>query len=80
MFKLLWSRAIMALVLAQGFCPLKIEITQFPDGFCLNILDDMSFLFGFCQCLPRLLTVPYFSVRSCRSIKNTLCFTDCHLG
>ena len=22
----------------QGFCPLKIKITQFPDGFCLKIL------------------------------------------
>ena len=24
--------------LVQGFCPLKIKITQFPDGFCLKIL------------------------------------------
>ena len=22
----------------KGFCPLKIEITQFPDGFRLNLL------------------------------------------
>ena len=24
--------------MVQGFCPLKIKITQFPDGFCLKIL------------------------------------------
>ena len=23
-------------ILVQGFCPLKIKITQFPDGFPLN--------------------------------------------
>ena len=26
------------IILIQGFCPLKIEITQFPDGFRLNLL------------------------------------------
>jgi len=25
-------------ILVQDFCPLKIKITQFPDGFCLNLL------------------------------------------
>ena len=25
-------------ILVQGFCPLKIKITQFPDGFHLNIV------------------------------------------
>ena len=24
-------------ILVQGVCPLKIKITRFPDGFCLNI-------------------------------------------
>ena len=23
-------------ILVKGFCPLKIKITQFPDGFRLN--------------------------------------------
>jgi len=23
-------------ILVQGFCPLKIKITQFPDGFDVN--------------------------------------------
>ena len=26
------------IILVQGFCPLKIKITQFPGGFRLNIL------------------------------------------
>ena len=26
------------IILAQGFCPLKIKITQFPGGFCLKVL------------------------------------------
>ena len=25
------------MILVQGFCPLKIEITQFSDGLCLEI-------------------------------------------
>ena len=29
-------------ILVQGFCPLKIKITQFPDGFCLNILTSLQ--------------------------------------
>ena len=28
------------IILVQGFCPLKIKITQFLEGFCLS-----------CQCL-----------------------------
>ena len=27
------------IILEQGFCPLKIKITQFPDGFRLNACD-----------------------------------------
>ena len=32
---------MLKIVLVQGFCTLKIKIiiTQFPDGFCLNYLD-----------------------------------------
>ena len=25
------------IILVQGFCPLKIKITQYPDGFRLNL-------------------------------------------
>ena len=25
------------IILVQGFCPLNLKITQFPDGFCLNV-------------------------------------------
>ena len=30
------------IILVQGFCPLKIKITQFLDGFCqlLHIIDQ----------------------------------------
>ena len=27
------------MILVQGFCPLKIKITQFPGGFRLNFLS-----------------------------------------
>ena len=27
---------MMQIILVQGFCPLKIKITQFPNGFRLN--------------------------------------------
>ena len=27
---------MLEIILVQGFCPLKIKITQFPDGFYLN--------------------------------------------
>ena len=30
------------IILVQGFCPLKIKITQFPGGFRLNILCSSS--------------------------------------
>ena len=30
------------IILVQGFCPLKIKITQFPDGFYLN--DKTSYI------------------------------------
>ena len=26
----------------QGFCPLKIKITQFPDGFCLKTSTSVT--------------------------------------
>ena len=28
---------MLEIILVQGFCPLKVEITQFPNGFLLNI-------------------------------------------
>ena len=31
------------IILVQDFCPLKIKITQFADGFCLNILQNLTF-------------------------------------
>ena len=27
---------MLEIILVQGFCPLKIKITQFPNGFYLN--------------------------------------------
>ena len=38
------------IILVQGCCPLKIKITQFPDGFHLNPIQtpagDLLFLFA----------------------------------
>ena len=31
------ERNTLYIILVQGFCPLKIEITQFPPGFCLKV-------------------------------------------
>ena len=31
-------KMVLKIILVQGFCPLKIKITQFPEGFHLNIL------------------------------------------
>ena len=33
------------IILVQGFCPLKIKITQFPNGFCqlLHITDQSRY-------------------------------------
>ena len=28
---------MLEIILVQGFCPLKIRITQFPNGFCTAI-------------------------------------------
>ena len=28
--------SMVSIILVQGFCPLKIKITQFPDGFRFN--------------------------------------------
>ena len=30
------------IILVQGFCLLKIKITQFPDGFRLNLLHRIA--------------------------------------
>ena len=30
--------SMLEIILVQGFCPLKIKITQFPNGFCLKSL------------------------------------------
>ena len=30
---------VFKIILVQDFCPLKIKITQFPDGFRLNICE-----------------------------------------
>jgi len=38
---------LVEIILVQGFFPLKIEITQFPDGLRLNFVSRQS------QCLPR---------------------------
>ena len=27
---------LIEIILVQGFCPLKVQITQFPDGFRFN--------------------------------------------
>ena len=36
---------IVYIILVQGFCPLKIEITQFPDEFWLKFMfQNMAFL------------------------------------
>ena len=36
------KKNMICFILVQGFCPLKIKITQFPDGFCLNILTSLQ--------------------------------------
>ena len=28
---------MLQIILVQGFCPLKIKITQFPNRFCLKL-------------------------------------------
>ena len=33
---------IVQIIVVQGFCPLKIKITQFPDGSHLNVCKMMS--------------------------------------
>ena len=32
------------IILVQGFCPLKIKITQFPGGFGVNIIYKITTL------------------------------------
>ena len=36
---------ILLTILVQGFCPLKIKITQFPGGFCFNFFDNLQGIF-----------------------------------
>ena len=36
------KNTICIIILVQGFCPLEIKITQFPNGFCLNILTSLQ--------------------------------------
>ena len=31
---------MLKIILVQGFCPLKINITQFPDGFRLKVFYE----------------------------------------
>ena len=31
---------MLEIILVQGFCPLKIKITQFPNGFRHNFLQN----------------------------------------
>ena len=33
------------IILVQGFCPSKIKITQYPDGFRLNLLLLLYLIF-----------------------------------
>ena len=33
---------MLLIILVQGFCPLKTKITQFPNGFRLNILTSLQ--------------------------------------
>ena len=35
------------IILVQGFCPLKIKITQFPGGFGVNIIYKITTLENF---------------------------------
>ena len=30
------------IILVQGFCPLKMKITQFPDGFSLKLFGSKT--------------------------------------
>ena len=34
---------MLEIILIQGFCPLKIKITQFRDGFRVNLLHLPSY-------------------------------------
>ena len=36
---------VVYIILVQGFCPLKIKITQFPDGFRLNFSKIFGWFF-----------------------------------
>ena len=35
---------IVLIILVQGFCPLKINITRYPDGFRLNTFCNILML------------------------------------
>ena len=36
---------MLLIILLQGFCPLKIKITQFPDGFRLNFMEKQLLVY-----------------------------------
>ena len=33
------------IILVKSFCPLKVKITQFPRGFCLNLKNCVKSIF-----------------------------------
>ena len=41
---------MLEIILVQGFCPLKIKSTQFPDGFRLNYIHKYLFRKGIVYC------------------------------
>ena len=42
---------IVQIILVQGLCPLKIKITEFPCGFCLNFCINLYQMLWFGCCL-----------------------------
>ena len=38
---------MLKIILVQDFCPLKIKITQFPNGFRLNCFTVAAFVITF---------------------------------
>ena len=62
----------------EGFCPLKIEITQFPDGFRLNhfpcdhLLGD-----GFNMILATVKETIYVATKLLPPVTKNCCVTVC---
>ena len=54
--------SIVQIILVQGFCPLKVEITQFPDGFRLRSLQVLHGLFFWLPCSPKSSTTAMFTM------------------